>query len=390
MIEKFINKKIYLLLLILIVILPSIHAESVAQFCGGANGLINPNNTIFTFAPNAPNALLKIAILIISIMITIIGFLYAIAYAFGIEKLLIFTRNEIGEIILTGIVIVIFLMVFNLFSSSSSGISSITHVYVYDCKVMISASLGLMAPLFQLSVSNIILQTISNVQISVEPIFMGFSIAPFAGFRIISNPLNIAISISGLMLMLMLGMSVVLGIIYSFFPIFLYLGIIFRALPWTRAAGGAFLGLFAGLFVMFPLMLFFGLMGSNAILCSTSAAASTTPISSQASSTSIATAHNSSCYSSSGAVNKINNEFTKSPSSISGFLSAISNIITIGSGGILKPPFEFLVKEIIEPVLYTLIIYIFSLLIAFDFMEEIGDLLGAPALSSENVLRKVI
>ncbi len=376
MIEKFINKKIYLLLLILIIILPSIHAESVAQFCEGANGLINPNNAIFTFAPNAPNALLKMAILIISIMITVIGFLYAIAYAFGIEKLLIFTRNEIGEIILTGIVIVIFLMVFNLFSSSSSSISSITHIYAYDCKVMVGASLGLMAPLFQLSISNIILQTISNVQISVEPIFMGFSIAPFAGFRIISNPLNIAISISGLMLMLMLGMSVILGIIYSFFPIFLYLGIIFRALPWTRAAGGAFLGLFAGLFVMFPIMLFFGLMGSNALLCSASA-------------TSLA-AHNSSCYSSSSAVNKINNDFTKAPSSISGFLASISNIITIGSGGILKPPFEFLVKEIIEPVLYTLIIYIFSLLIAFDFMEEIGDLLGAPALSSENVLRKVI
>ncbi len=390
MIKNSMFKKLFLILLLVFIIFPNINAETISQFCTGSTGLINPKNTIFTLAPNAPNAMLEMTILIISVMIAIVGLLYAIAYAFGIEKLLIFTRAEIGEMVLTGAVVFIFLMFFNVFSSSASGPNSIVNIYGYDCTTMVSASLGLIAPLIQLSITNLILHTISHVTVTLEPVFMGFSVSPFAGFEIIANPLNIAIGISGLVIMLMLGMSVVLGIIYSFFPIFLYLGIVLRALPWTRAAGGAFLGLFAGLFIMFPLMLYFGLMGPTAFACSSSSTASSaaTPSSSSTTTSASSSSTSSSCYSSSTAVNNINNDFK--PGAISSITAALSNMVTIISGGILIPPFKFLVKEIIEPVLYTLIIYIFSLLIAFDFMEEVGDLLGAPSLSSEHALKKVI
>ncbi|MEM3876034.1 MAG: hypothetical protein QXP35_03070, partial [Candidatus Micrarchaeaceae archaeon] len=195
---------------------------------------------------------------------------------------------------------------------------------------------------------------------------------------IISTPLNYGITISGMLIMLLFGMSIILGIIYAFFPIFLYIGIVLRAVPWTRAAGGAFLGLFAGLYIMFPIMLYFGLMGPAAFQCLASTSSASTASTSSACPNSAASA-----------LSQVNSNFQASKvSSVNSGINIFTSIINTINGVIA--PFGFITTYILEPVLYTLIIYIFSLIIAFNFMEQVGDLLGAPSLSSEHALKNVI
>lgn len=363
-------KKSLLILIMFILIIPSIHAETITQFCTGPGGVINPKNTFLTLAPNAPNALLKMTVLIILVMIVVVGFLYALAYGLGIQKLLIFTRAEIGEIILTGVVAFIFLTAMSMLGSTSTASSGgITNIYGSDCISLTTSSLGLLSPLVQMSLSQLIIKIFSSLTVRIYPNWEGIAFSPFAGFSIISTPLNYGITISGMLIMLLFGMSIILGIIYSFFPIFLYIGIILRAIPWTRAAGGAFLGLFAGLYIMFPIMLYFGLMGPAAFQCL--ASTSTCPNSAVS------------------ALSQVNSQFQASKvTSVTNGISIFSSIINAINGVI--SPFGFITTYILEPVLYTLIIYIFSLIIAFNFMEQVGDLLGAPSLSSEHALKNII
>ena len=372
-------KKSLLILIMFILIIPSIHAETITQFCTGPGGVINPKNTFLTLAPNAPNALLKMTVLIILVMITVVGFLYALAYGLGIEKLLIFTRAEIGEIILTGIVAFVFLTAMSMLGSTSTSASGgITNIYGSDCISLTTSSLGLISPLVQMSLSQLIIKIFSSITVRIYPNWEGITFSPFAGFGIISTPLNYGITISGMLIMLLFGMSIILGIIYAFFPIFLYIGIVLRAVPWTRAAGGAFLGLFAGLYIMFPIMLYFGLMGPAAFQCLASTSSASTASTSSACPNSAASA-----------LSQVNSNFQASKvSSVNSGINIFTSIINTINGVIA--PFGFITTYILEPVLYTLIIYIFSLIIAFNFMEQVGDLLGAPSLSSEHALKNVI
>jgi hypothetical protein len=378
MIEKILNKKLLAIIAVLALLLTSAHAETITQFC---SQVINPSNLMFTFSPTNNTALLNTVILIISTMIAVLGITYAIGSAFGIQKLIVFTKSEIGEILITGIIAFIFIQSLSMFGSAKGGSSPVTNLFTTDCISMTSSSLGLMLPMLELSVSQLILKTISSINLSVYPIYMGISVSPFSGFNIISTPINMVIGISGMLIMLLFGVSLVLGIIYAFFPIFLYLGIVLRALPWTRAAGGAFLGMFAGMFVMFPLLLSFGLMGPLAIPCASS---SSTVSSASSSSSSTNFCNNPSAT----AQSQITSAFQ--PSGFTSVTDSLTNFVSITSGGILVPPIEFLRKDILEPLLYNLIILIFSLIISFTFMEEVGKLLGATSLSSKHMLKKVI
>ncbi len=377
MIEKILNKKLLVITALLVLLLTSVHAETITQFC---SQVINPSNLMFTFSPTNNTALLNTVILIITTMLAVLGMTYAIGSAFGIQKLIVFTKSEIGEILITGLIAFIFIQSLSMFGSAKNGSSPVTNLFTKDCISMTSSSLGLMLPMLELSVSQLILKTVSSINLSVYPIYMGFSVSPFSGFNIISTPMNIVIGISGMLIMLLFGVSLVLGIIYAFFPIFLYLGIVLRALPWTRAAGGAFLGMFAGMFVMFPLLLNFGLMGPLAIPCASSSP--TVPSTSPTSSTNFCNNPSATAQS------QINSAFQ--PSGFTSVSDSLKNFVSITSGGILVPPIEFLTKDILEPLLYSLIILIFSLIISFTFMEEVGKLLGATSLSSKHMLKKVI
>ncbi|MCL4381329.1 MAG: hypothetical protein M1331_01030 [Candidatus Marsarchaeota archaeon] len=378
MIEKILNKRLLIIIAAIALFSSTVNAETITAFC---SQVINPGNLMFTFSPTNNTALLNTVILIISTMMALLGITYAIGSAFGIQKLIVFTKAEIGEILITGLIAFIFIQSISMFGSAKSGLSPVTNLFTKDCISMTSSSLGLMLPMLELSFSQLVLKTVSSISLSLYPVYMGYSVAPFSGFNIISTPMNIVIGLSGMLMMLLFGVSLVLGIIYAFFPIFLYLGIVLRALPWTRAAGGAFLGMFAGMFVMFPLLLNFGLTGPLAIPCATTSPTTTVPVSS--------TSPTNFCNNPSAtAQSQITSAFQ--PSGFTGVADSLDSFVSITSGGILVPPIEFITKDILEPLLYSLIILVFSLIISFSFMEEVGKLLGATSLSSKHMLKKVI
>ena len=174
MIEKILNKKLLAIIAVLALLLTSAHAETITQFC---SQVINPSNLMFTFSPTNNTALLNTVILIISTMIAVLGITYAIGSAFGIQKLIVFTKSEIGEILITGIIAFIFIQSLSMFGSAKGGSSPVTNLFTTDCISMTSSSLGLMLPMLELSVSQLILKTISSINLSVYPIYGDFSIS---------------------------------------------------------------------------------------------------------------------------------------------------------------------------------------------------------------------
>ena len=48
------------------------------------------------------------------------------------------------------------------------------------------------------------------------------------------------------------------------------------------------------------------------------------------------------------------------------------------------------ITVIVEPLILTIFVLIISLIVSYDFMELMGDALGAPSLSSSNTLKRVL
>ncbi|MEM3876738.1 MAG: hypothetical protein QXP24_03390, partial [Candidatus Micrarchaeaceae archaeon] len=129
---------------------------------------------------------------------------------------------------------------------------------------------------------------------------------------------------------------------------------ILRTIPWTRAAGGAFLGLFIAFYLMFPILLYFMLQASPS--------SSVLPV-----------------------INT--NSFLKSPNSfISSTGTFLTTVLQMISFDIVTP----FINVIVEPMIFTIFVLIISLIISYDFMELMGDVLGAPSLSSSNTLKRVL
>ena len=51
---------------------------------------------------------------------------------------------------------------------------------------------------------------------------------------------------------------------------------------------------------------------------------------------------------------------------------------------------SYLITEVIERIFYTVFAFILSLILTYDFMETLSDLLGAPSLRSNTMLKNVI
>ncbi len=182
------------------------------------------------------------------------------------------------------------------------------------------------------------------------------------GFGLISSIIKYLINFSNSLVGISIGVAFFLNIIYSLFPLFFYFGIVLRCLPWTRAAGGAFLGLFFGFYVVFPLLL-------HAFIVEGAAALTPMPAVQVPSQNPFVSAGETAIA---GMGNFVKNIFTA--------LSDLNPYNIIGTYAAL----------IIEPLIKFLFALIISILISFDFTELVGDFLGAPSLSSSNALKGVL
>ncbi|MCL4371969.1 hypothetical protein M1373_01480 [Candidatus Marsarchaeota archaeon] len=295
--------------------------------------------------------------LIIMIMLTIAGMAFAIGYAFNIDKLTSFAKSEIGEAVITVLIILIFLGVLSA-TGSTIGKSGVlakydwTGIFTNDCVSVASTAFNTLGAFRALAVESDFYSLLASTSIGLHPNYWGIGFSPYYGAYFITQILKLLISFTGVIIALLFGVAVLLSLIYSLFPIFLYVGIVLRTIPWTRAAGGAFLGLFIGFYIFLPLIIAF-VATMPPITAVTVTALTSDPFT-------ITTIFNP--------------------------VSDLSALISFIHGNVVT---EF-IESVVTPVMYLLLGTILAIMFSLDFAETVGDFLGAPSLSTSKALRGVI
>ncbi len=317
------------------------------------------------------SALIGIAMLIILTMFIITGIIYALSYTFKLDKLARFSKTEIGEIAVTFLIVLIFLGTFSV-SNTISGPSSFfpaanhpvsSQTFSSACNSLYASSFNLVGPLVVFGMQQTVLSLVSSITINIAPNFFGFGVSPFLGLKTVSRVLMFVMNVGVGFIGLMVGMIVVLYVIYGVFPLFFFIGIVLRTMPWTRAAGGSFLGLFISFYIIFPLLLHFLLAAQMTAIPTYSQSSFTTMYNSLLSSAGVPLS-----------LNPLN------------AISSLKSIVDVLPKQILTN----FISEIIVPTIFTLVAVIISLIIALDFTETIGSFLGASSLNSSRMLNKIV
>ncbi|MEM0149524.1 MAG: hypothetical protein QXW10_01350 [Candidatus Micrarchaeaceae archaeon] len=356
------TKMVALSMLLLVLAFNTAAADS-ASFC---SGMFSPGNIL---SSTTPASLLSIALLIMLVMLLIAGIVYALGYALRIDKLIRFAKSEIGEVIITVILVFVFVGSFTLISASApSGMLVISkgafgnNLYMSDCEALYGTSLSFIGPIIRLMINEIEISAYSSLSIEIMPVYFGISVSPLNGLAVANSVIKVMINIAAAFMGLIIATLFLLLIVYKLFPLFFFAGIVLRTIPWTRAAGGAFIGLFVAFYIILPTMVYIF----------------TTQYTPQATSSTSSTSYGSllSSIISSG----------RGSSNVSGMSSGSLSLMGLMGTGIL-PNF---IREVLEPTLFYVIGIVLSFIIAYNFMETLGDLLGAPSLSSKNTLKKLL
>ena len=349
------------ILLLIVLVVPRATAQTSQAFC---TAMINgPGAALSNYA--TLDKLVGISVLIMLAMAMVAAIAYMLGYSFRVGKLVSFGKQEIGEIVVTALIVLIFIGTFAMGGAftppkitTSSGAYS-TAIFVSDCEGLANASLSLIPVYISVMVAQDLISVISSLTIKIEPEFFGGSFSPFAGYATVNNSIGILLNLSGAIAGLLIGMAVLMAVFYAILPFFLFAGIVLRTLPFTRAAGGAFLGLFAAFYIFFPILLHFML--------------ATLPPSAAA----LGTSNFSSIFGGASG-------FASSPG------SAFGTFISVTSGVLSPTTLLSTVVGILVANFYAVFALIFALIISFDFMEAMGDLLGSPSLSSRNTLNRLL
>lgn len=352
---------------LLLAMLPTSAQADTLSMC---SDIINPNNIIFTGQSGSAQSILTLSLLIMVTMMLISGFLYAIGYAFRIDKVLRFAKTEIGEVLVTALIVFIFIGTFsvasltigtkNLFALGNGALND--NVFISDCSFLSQKSFDLIAPMFAVSYQDLAINFLGTLKINFKPDYFGVSFDPLAGMTLIRPMLTTFMYLISIFIVIPIGATMFLAFIYALFPLFLYLGIVLRTFPLTRAAGGTFLGLFIAFYVVFPMLLY--VMLANY----TSTAPTTAPSAGMA-----ATITQLVSVVSSGIPTQWMNSIGETFSSI--FVQGL---------------LDSFIQDFVEPVMYVMFSIFLTLIISFDFMEALGDLLGAPSLRSADMLKRVL
>jgi hypothetical protein len=309
------------------------------------------------------DGLITDSFLIIAVMLLIIAMIFAFGQAIRNRKLIEYGKHELGEIGITILVVIILVGGFAGISTFAAppalaavGVSYSSAIFASDCSQITAPSGALLGYATDIVLGLDVAQMVSSFEISIEPQYFGISFSPFAGLSAAIQPIGNLLSFLGVLLGLTIGLGVFLGILYAIMPLFLFAGIILRTMPWTRAAGGAFIGFFIGFFILFPLLLGFTL----AYLPSSGSTSNPSPKS-----------------------------FT--PLQFTNINPSAAFTIVQAALDTVNPTqsIELLVQTIASNA-YVLIGVVLSLIISFDFADIMGDLLGSPSLSSSASLKKVI
>ncbi len=351
-------------IIILLFLIPNTSAQSTSflssltpNACKSAYSATNPVHNYSSFSN-----LMVLSLIIMTIMLFVSGILWAIGGVLNFPKLKIYSKSEIGEVFLTVLIIVIILGTFAVTSSTlNKGVPLISSVfnettYTHDCNTLYTGVSSGVTYAIGLVVYQDVLKAFGSLSLTIEPTWFGYGYSPLSGLSYVSNLMGLLVTVSMAITGLSFGGIIILDVVYTIAPLFFFVGIILRTLPWTKAAGGSFLGVFIGFYIIFPTLFFIFASG----------AASISPIANSSIPTSLYP--------------------TSLPSALSGsFINSETKAVANGSGMI-----DEVIVGLIAPMLYLLISLVISLIVAFDFIDTLGDLLGSPSLSSGGSFRNLI
>lgn len=345
------------------------------------------------------NYLLGIGLLIILLILALDGILYAIGRAFGINKLVDYVRREYVEV-LANIIIIIVVLVggFYIFNNASIFFGNLAAAGAGSSLVLppppsgaagSNASPGLFINVcnnYENSIINnnlynyisvvlylFFVESTTSTIVNADPNAFGFAIKPFTGVQTLLTTLWSEEAISFAIISMGALVVILLFVIYFLFPIFFYVGIVLRCFPWTRAAGGSMLALFISFYIFLPALLYaFSQVSVNSItLCGGTGTFPSTQ---------------SLCNSGQA----IGNLGSSIYSDAKGYLDAVFSIIGETSFGVTM--FENVIDftNVVAYAVLQMIGLIISFIIAYDLLEFLGDILGAPSLQSNRILGKVL
>jgi hypothetical protein len=332
------------------------YGPQASKFCTGTSGII-PQSTEITTGNALSGGVFTISISILALIFAIVGMAWAIGYALGINLLVNFSKTEIGEIAITLIILLVLLGTMATVTGNASPGRIFSNYDFYgifsnDCYTMTLTALNITSDFRTITILQDYYSMASHTTVSVSTNYFGFSFSPFVGLTAMNQIIKMMMGFTGIIIALMFGLSVFLAIVYGLFPIFLYVGIVLRTLPWTRAAGGAFIGLFIGFYILLPLLLGF-------VTTSSFSSVATTTFNNQIFSLS---------------------SFAGNPISSIAYLSSF-----ISADAVIN-----FVEGVVSPSIYVIIGVVISVILSLDFAETMGDYLGAPSLSSGHALKGLV
>jgi hypothetical protein len=372
--------------------------------CNGTsttNGIIAKTPIIGT-GTQGVTSVVGLTVLIMLTMIFIMAAFYMLSQVLRLPSLTNFVKVELAEMAGTVFIIAIFFGAFYAASFAATGGGAQNQgapqnptlhfngpgrsVFVDDCMMVGGSSLSLLSPIMTAGVVDWALNFFDSATFKITPGGFGFTVSPLSGLSMIPNTLDQLSGILSGFLVALLAVNFLLGLVYALFPIFLYLGIVLRAFPWTRAAGGIFIAIFIGFYVVFPLMIYATVGGfSQASYQVTASYYTSNAFNGIASFTS-----NSISANSIGGVSQ----------QLSGF-SSITSVLSyiFGNGGVLYSMsglpggmglINGYIADFMGPPIMVIIEVALSFIVALDFADILSDILGAPSLQTERLLGKLL
>ncbi len=382
---------------------PTTGGNNVGGFCGflfsnsgsvGAGGTYPNGLTPSEYNWSNYSSMLGIALVIVLAMLVLMGLVYGIGRAFSLPSFMDFAKTEylesVANIILIlfiagGLTAVFTIMLF-ISNVASVGISSLpsnsvtsqptaavtTAAQMYEnvCSHAAGNIAGTLGNMVVLYGDEIFISTLWQVTVNIAPNYEGlipwtpgFSFNPFAGYIVLSQAIGVINGVIIFILLANLAVIFFLFIIFYLFPVFLFVGILLRTFPWTRAAGGAFLSLFIAFYIIFPALLYPFTLASNSQTLS-------------------------SIQSNQPNINSWSGFWTFANSNLELLLPGAGTL----AGGYENSAYGIISTSIgiSEGTMLQMIGFIISFIICYDMLESLSDLLGAPSVTSGGLFRKLI
>ncbi len=371
----------------------------VSNIFSGTGGASSPVASILAFA-----------LLIVALVLVLLSVVYGVGIGFGISKLVTFARTEYLESFFNILIIIVIAAGVATLSAGAGFFSDIAGVglaaplpgaggaltynlYNGICTDMINTQLfPSLTHFLVLTLQQPFYSTITGLTINVNTgsnWFPGFSFSPWSGLSLYEELL--VFEIAPLLMIIFLGVAMIfmLYVIFFLFPIFLFLGVLLRSFPWTRAAGGALLALFISFYIIFPALFYpfsaLQLSGASAPL-STYCNGNGANLSPQE--MAIVSGGNSGIITPPCSTGSTPELVSIIVSRSGAYIGSILGIFA-GEGGPFVSNLDVYVGVIALAVVKLLGLGI-AFIISFDLLEALGDMLGSPSLQSRRLLERLI